>query len=114
MTDISRVERLQKTIRDTFSLEEVPRQAYYMGMAGVLPYMATSLSTVYCAYEINHAAEFGTGYLMSEKYAEALLHVIEPVQVGYGAVVSDHVPRPSNLPVPRKWHSEESVFLFSE
>ena len=59
-----------------------------MGMAGVLPYMATSLSTVYCAWEINHAAETGAGFLMSERTAELLLHIIEPLQVGYGAVVS--------------------------
>lgn len=78
----------QKTIRDTFSLEGVPREAYYVGMAGVLPYLATSLSTVYCAWEINHSAEYGTGFLMSDKTAELALHVIEPLQIGYGAVVS--------------------------
>lgn len=58
-----------------------------MGLAGVLPYMATSLSTVYCAWEINHAADVGTGLLLSEKNAELMLHIIEPIQVGYGAVV---------------------------
>ena len=57
-------------------------------MAGVLPYMATSLSTVYCAWEINHAANTGAGFLMSERTAELALHAIEPLQVGYGAVVS--------------------------
>ncbi|WPH02226.1 Hypothetical protein R9X50_00508200 [Acrodontium crateriforme] len=76
-----------QTIRDTFSLQDVPKEAYYVGMAGVIPYLATSLSTVYCAWEINHAHEVGTGLLMSEKTAEALLHVIEPLQVGYGAVI---------------------------
>nr|POE74629.1 hypothetical protein CFP56_37160 [Quercus suber] len=76
-----------RTIRETFSLAEVPREAYYMGMAGVIPYGVTSLSTVYCAWEIHQAAESGTGYLMSEKSAEALLHIIEPLQVGYGAVI---------------------------
>lgn len=79
---------LQQTIRDTFSLEDVPRQAYYMGMAGVIPYAATSLSTVFCAYEISSAATSGHGLLFNEKTAELLLHVIEPLQVGYGAVVS--------------------------
>ena len=79
---------LQRVIRDTFSLEDVPPQAFYMGLAGVLPYMATSLSTVYCAWEINHASETGTGLFLDEKSAEALLHIIEPIQVGYGAVVS--------------------------
>lgn len=77
----------QATIRETFSLKEVPDQAYYMGLAGVLPYAATSLSTVYCAWEINHAAENGTGLFLTERSAEQLLHIIEPLQVGYGAVV---------------------------
>ena len=79
---------LQQTIRDTFSLEEVPRQAYYMGMAGVIPYAATSIATVYCAWDINYAAETGSGFILSERTAELFLHIIEPIQVGYGAVVS--------------------------
>lgn len=57
-------------------------------MAGVLPYLATSLSTVYLAFDINHASETGSGFLFSPRVAEQLLHVIEPLQVGYGAVVS--------------------------
>lgn len=79
---------LQQTIFDTFSLKDVPRQAYWVGMAGVLPYLATSLSTVYCSWEIHHAHETGSGLLMSDKSAELLLHIIEPLQIGYGAVVS--------------------------
>jgi hypothetical protein len=59
-----------------------------LGMAGVLPYLGTSLSTVYCAWEITHAHNTGSGFLMSEHTAEAALHVLEPLQVGYGAVVS--------------------------
>ena len=78
---------LQNTIKETFDMSEVPREAYYIGLAGVLPYLATSVSTVACAYEINHAVA-GYGYLMSTNTATALLHVLEPLQVGYGAVVS--------------------------
>lgn len=63
-------------------------------MAGVLPYLGTSLSTVYCAWEINHAATYGTGVLMTERTAELLLHVLEPLQIGYGAVVSPITPAP--------------------
>lgn len=77
-----------QTIKETFSLEEVPRQAYYIGLAGVLPYVATSLSTVYCAWEINHAAATGAGILFDGRTAELMLHVLEPIQVGYGAAVS--------------------------
>jgi hypothetical protein len=79
---------LQQTIRDTFDLSEVPTRAYYMGLAGVIPYAATGLGTVYCAYEINHSADYGTGLFVSGQTAEQLLHIIEPLQVGYGAVVS--------------------------
>ena len=64
-------------------------------MAGVLPYLATSLSTVYLAWDINHASITGQGFLLSGQTAEVLLQIIEPIQIGYGAVVSyyiSHVP----------------------
>jgi len=76
-----------KTIRDTFNLSEVPRQALVLGFAGVLPYLGTSLATVGVAYEINHAHEHGVGYLMHAETAEHVLHLLEPLQVGYGAVI---------------------------
>lgn len=60
----------------------------YIGMAGVLPYLATSVSTLYLAWDINHAATTGSGFLLSGGTAETLLHLIEPIQIGYGAVVS--------------------------
>jgi hypothetical protein len=53
-----------------------------------MPYLATSLSTFYCAWEIQHNHAHGAGFLMSDKTAEALLHVLEPIQVGYGISVS--------------------------
>jgi hypothetical protein len=49
----------------------------YLGMAGVVPYLATSMQTVFLSYEINRAASLGDG-----------LHMLEPIQIGYGAVVS--------------------------
>lgn len=54
-----------------------------MGLAGVVPYAVTSLATLYIAWDINHF-----GLLVSEQTAELLLHIIEPIQIGYGAVVS--------------------------
>lgn len=69
-------------------MAEVPKEALYIGLAGVIPYMATSLSTVYLAYDINHADVHGSGLLMDPATAEILLHIIEPLQIGYGAVVS--------------------------
>ncbi|KAF2849873.1 hypothetical protein T440DRAFT_118926 [Plenodomus tracheiphilus IPT5] len=74
------------TIKATFSLADVPREAYYMGLAGTLPYLATSVSTVYLAWELNHATA-GYGFLMSEANATYLLHILEPLQIGYGASI---------------------------
>jgi hypothetical protein len=72
---------------DTFSLKDVPKEAFYVGMAGVLPYLATSLSTVYLAFDIQHAANTGAGIILSGETAEQLLHILEPIQLGYGATV---------------------------
>lgn len=79
---------IQKVIKDTFSLQDVPKEALYFGMAGVIPYLVTSLDTAYLAWEINNAATKGSGVLISGQSAELMLHMIEPIQVGYGAVVS--------------------------
>ncbi|ODM22991.1 hypothetical protein SI65_00580 [Aspergillus cristatus] len=76
-----------KVIKETFSLEGVPKEAMYLGMAGVIPYLATSLQTVYLSYEINRANTTGDGLLFSGDTAELLLHLLEPIQVGYGAVI---------------------------
>jgi hypothetical protein len=74
-------------VKETFDLSAVPRQAYYIGLAGVLPYLGTSLATVGCAYELNHNVA-GYGYILDAHTAETLLHILEPLQIGYGAVVS--------------------------
>ena len=66
----------------------MPKAALVVGLAGVLPYFATSLSTTYLAWDINHASLTGEGFLVSGPTAEILLHIIEPLQIGYGAVVS--------------------------
>jgi hypothetical protein len=76
----------QDTIKDTFSLSEVPREAYYMGLAGTLPYLATSISTVYLSWELNHSTA-GYGMIFSEKDATYLLSLVEPLQIGYGASI---------------------------
>jgi hypothetical protein len=82
----------QKVIKETFSLSNVPKEALYLGMAGVIPYVATSLQTVFLSYEINRAAALGDGLIFSGESAELMLHMLEPIQVGYGAVVSDPDP----------------------
>ncbi|KAI4178787.1 MAG: hypothetical protein LQ348_005536 [Seirophora lacunosa] len=76
-----------RVIKETFALNEVPREALFMGLAGLLPYAATSLTTVYLAWDINHAALSGQGFLLSGETAELLLHIIEPLQIGFGAVI---------------------------
>ena len=79
---------VQNTIKETFSLREVPREALYVGLAGVIPYLATSLTTVYLSFDIQYAAHHGQGFFLSGEVAEQLLHIIEPIQLGYGASVS--------------------------
>ncbi|KAJ9605603.1 hypothetical protein H2200_010260 [Cladophialophora chaetospira] len=75
------------TIKETFSLAAVPREAMYVGLAGVIPYLATSITTVYLSFDIQYAAHHGQGFLMSGELAESLLHIIEPIQLGYGASI---------------------------
>lgn len=77
-----------KTVYETFALKKVPRESYYLGAAGVLPYAATSLSTVYLTYDISHAqANDNNGILISPETAYQMLKIIEPIQIGYGAVI---------------------------
>ena len=90
---------LQRTIKDTFALRDVPREALVVGLAGVMPYLATSLSTVYLAWDINHASMDGHGFLLSGETAEFLLNILEPLQVGYGAVVSHDILLQHGLPL---------------
>ncbi|PQE08559.1 mitochondrial inner membrane 1 protein [Rutstroemia sp. NJR-2017a BBW] len=76
-----------QTIKETFALNDVPKESLYIGAAGVIPYAATSASTVWLAYDINHAHAHGQGILFSPETAHQLLDIITPVQVGYGAVI---------------------------
>ncbi|RKF72391.1 putative mitochondrial inner membrane protein 1 protein [Golovinomyces cichoracearum] len=76
-----------QTIKDTFSLRDVPRDSLYIGIAGILPYAATSLSTIYLAWDINHADLYGSGFLFSPETAHHLLELITPIQIGYGAII---------------------------
>lgn len=82
-----------ETIKETFSLGDVPKESLYIGAAGVLPYAATSLSTVFLAYDINHAHTHGTGYLFTPETAHYLLDLVTPIQIGYGAVVSNQIDK---------------------
>ena len=88
---------VQKTIKETFALNEVPRESFYLGLAGTLPYLATSISTVFLSYNINHAPVTGTNWLFTPEQAHQYLALIEPIQIGYGAVVSTRFSVP---PIP--------------
>lgn len=77
------------TVKETFSMADVPKETLYLGLAGLLPYAATSLSTVALAYDINHAHMYGSGLVFTPELAHQLLDLVTPVQIGFGAVVSD-------------------------
>ncbi|KAG8164482.1 hypothetical protein KVR01_006400 [Diaporthe batatas] len=76
---------------DTFKLEEVPSISLKLGLAGTLPYLGTSLGTTYLAWVLNtewpSQSQFLNHFLMSHESASHYLHLLEPVQVGYGAVI---------------------------
>ncbi|KFY23215.1 hypothetical protein V493_06008 [Pseudogymnoascus sp. VKM F-4281 (FW-2241)] len=74
------------TIKDSFALREVPRESYYLGAAGTLPYMATSLATLYLSYGINHVP-YGSSLFFPIETAQHYLAILEPIQIGYGAVI---------------------------
>ena len=74
-------------VRETFALRDVPREVTLLGLAGLLPYVGTSSLTLFMAYESRHIGQHGVGQLFTEDQAVSLLNFLEPVQVGYGAVI---------------------------
>ncbi|KAK3348392.1 hypothetical protein B0H65DRAFT_174256 [Neurospora tetraspora] len=78
-------------IKDTLALKTVPREAYALGFAGTIPYLATSLSTVYLSWNLNQRYPSESGLLNTilfrHETVKDLLAIIEPIQVGYGAVL---------------------------
>lgn len=66
-------------------------------MGGLVPYVVTSFTTIYLAWDINYAAAHGAGYLVSRETADHLLHILEPTQIGLGAIILSYV---SSLPLP--------------
>lgn len=59
----------------------------YLGLAGIVPYLATSAQSIFLAWEMNNALTTGSGHYLSGETAELMMNVIEPLQIGYGAVV---------------------------
>jgi len=77
-----------KTIRETFAMADVPKEVFWFGMAGLAPYVITSFSTLYLAWDINYVhSNHEAAYLIDQQTAGHLLHILEPTQVGYGAII---------------------------
>jgi hypothetical protein len=82
---------MQGTVKEAFALSTVPKESYYLGLAGTVPYLATSLSIVYLSWNLNTPwpsnSIFLNHFLLNHDSARAWLSAIEPVQLGYGAVI---------------------------
>ncbi|KAL2270684.1 hypothetical protein VTJ83DRAFT_55 [Remersonia thermophila] len=80
-----------QSIKETFALSAVPRRAYVLGLAGTLPFLATSMATVFLSWNLN--TELPTRsfllnrILFDHDAATYWLSILEPIQVGYGAVI---------------------------
>lgn len=78
-------------MKETFALASVPQQAYTLGLAGTLPYLATSVSTVWLSWGLNTQyptqSTFLNAFLFDHASATHWLQILEPIQVGYGAVI---------------------------
>ncbi|KAF5586062.1 Halomucin [Fusarium pseudocircinatum] len=78
-------------VKDTFTFTDVPRESSILGLAGTLPYLGTSLSTVFLAWDLNKPIPTGNTFydaiMIDHETAKYLLSVIEPLQLGYGAVI---------------------------
>ncbi|KAJ2988317.1 hypothetical protein NUW58_g4042 [Xylaria curta] len=80
-----------KTVQATFSLANTPQEPYYLGLAGTLPYLGTSVSTVYLAWVLNTElpapSTFASNIMIAPESASQLLATLEPIQLGYGAII---------------------------
>ncbi|KAI0444013.1 hypothetical protein F4803DRAFT_283943 [Xylaria telfairii] len=80
-----------QTVKATFSLAHVPKEPYYLGLAGTLPYLGTSVSTVYLAWVLNTpwpaSSAFANNIMIARESASQLLATLEPIQLGYGAII---------------------------
>ena len=56
-------------------------------MGGLTPYVVTSISTLYLAWDVNYAAQTGMGFFVSKETAAHLLQFLEPTQIGLGAII---------------------------
>ncbi|KAK3385904.1 hypothetical protein B0H63DRAFT_473805 [Podospora didyma] len=78
-------------VKDTLALQSVPRESFALGLAGTLPYMGTSFATCYLAWDLSTTWPTGSvilnSLMISHETAAHWLQLLEPIQVGYGAVI---------------------------
>ncbi|KAM5511947.1 hypothetical protein FOXYSP1_06747 [Fusarium oxysporum f. sp. phaseoli] len=78
-------------VKDTFTFTDVPRESSILGLAGTLPYLGTSLSTVFLAWDLNKPIPTGNSFydaiMIDHETAKYLISALEPIQLGYGAVI---------------------------
>jgi hypothetical protein len=81
----------KNAVKEALALDHVPREPYILGLAGTIPYFATSLSTLYFAWNLRNsyptASAFWDTIMVSGQTAEQWLHQMEHIQLGYGAVI---------------------------
>lgn len=79
------------TVKDTFALSSVPRESYALGLAGTLPYLGTSVSTVYLGWNLRTPwptdNNLLNSFMVNNETAQQWLQLLEPIQLGYGAVI---------------------------
>ncbi|OWZ61794.1 hypothetical protein AYX15_06031 [Cryptococcus neoformans] len=63
----------------------VPKPAMFFGLAGTLPYLGTSLGTVFLARQASIASANGSGAELADILQN--LHFVEHIQITYGAVL---------------------------
>ncbi|KAI5287227.1 hypothetical protein KEM54_006148 [Ascosphaera aggregata] len=81
------VERETGIIKQVFTFIGAPKDAMYLGLAGVLPYLATSIVTATLSYQTNLAIENGRTTMLTPETVHRILDIMEPIQIGYGAVI---------------------------
>jgi hypothetical protein len=69
----------------------MPYESRLFGLAGTVPYFATSLSTLYLGWDLTKTFPTGNALydtlFINHESAQYLLSVIEPIQLTYGAVI---------------------------
>ncbi len=78
-------------MKDSLALSSVPREPYALGLAGTLPYLATSISTLYLSWNLRTGyptdSNLLNSFMVSQETAQQWLQLLEHIQLGYGAVI---------------------------